>query len=143
MAMTQTVPYELLGGEAGVRALCKAFYRIMDESEEARDIRRMHKKDLAPMEQKLFEYLSAWLGGPPLYVQRTGRMCITDPHRPYRIGKAERDQWLKCMNQALDEIGASDEVKDMLRTPLFRVADMLRNVEEDEEEARGERADVN
>jgi len=125
--MTKTVPYVLLGGEEGVRILCRTFYRIMDEAPEARDIRAMHKPDLKPMEDKLFDYLSAWLGGPPLYREKTGGMCITAPHRPYAIGEKERDQWLMCMGRALEEIGASQDVKDMLKTPLFRVADMLRN----------------
>lgn len=125
--MTQTVPYELLGGEEGVRTLCQTFYRIMDEAGEAQDIRKMHNADLSPMAEKLFDYLSAWLGGPPIYQEKTGGMCITAPHSPYEIGEKERDQWLLCMNRALEETGASQEVKDMLETPLFRVADMLRN----------------
>ncbi len=128
--MTETVPYELLGGEEGVRTLCRTFYRIMDEEPRARDIRVMHKPDLAPMEDKLFDYLSTWLGGPPIYREKTGGMCITAPHRPYAIGEKERDQWLMCMGRALEEMGASREVKDMLKNPLFRVADMLRNTSE-------------
>jgi len=125
--MTQKVPYELLGGEDGVRQLRQAFYRVMDESKEATTIRRMHKEDLSEIEQKFFDYMSTWLGGPPLYREKTGGMCLTGPHRPYAIGTAERDQWLSCMDRALEEIGAPDAVKDMIKQPLFQVADMIRN----------------
>ena len=31
------------------------------------------------------------------------------------------------MDRALEEMGASAEVKDMLREPMFRVADMMVN----------------
>ena len=125
--MAQEVPYELLGGEPGVRRLCKAFYRAMDKSADAQAIRRMHKDDLSEIEQKFFEYMSAWLGGPPLYREKTGNMCLTEPHRPFAIGTAERDQWLACMDQALDDIDATPEVRDMIAGPLFQVADMIRN----------------
>ena len=120
-------PYQLLGGEAGVRALCARFYTIMDTMSEARGIRAMHGESLDPIREKLFEYLSGWMGGPPLYSQRTGTVCLTHPHAPYAIGAAERDAWLACMERALEEVGASTELKDMLREPLFRVADMLVN----------------
>jgi hemoglobin len=120
-------PYQLLGGEDGVRKLCTTFYRIMDESPEAAGIRAMHGESLAAIEEKLFEYLSGWMGGPPLYVRRTGTVCLTKPHQPYAIGAAERDQWLLCMERALEEVGASADVKEMLREPLFRIADMMVN----------------
>ena len=97
-------PYQLLGGEDGLRELCAAFYRIMDESPEAAGIRAMHGESLAAIEEKLFEYLSGWMGGPPLYVRRTGTVCLTKPHQPYAIGAAERDQWLLCMDRALEEM---------------------------------------
>jgi hemoglobin len=87
----------------------------------------MHGESLAAIEEKLFEYLSGWMGGPPLYVRRTGTVCLTKPHQPYAIGAAERDQWLLCMDRALEEVGASAEVKDMLREPMFRIADMMVN----------------
>ncbi len=125
--MAQKVPYELLGGEDGVRRLCRAFYRDMDQSSDAKNIRRMHKQDLSEIENKFFNYMSAWLGGPPLYSDKTGGMCLTQPHRPYAIGSAERDQWLSCMDRALEEVSASDDVKNMIKQPLFQVADMIRN----------------
>ncbi len=128
MSQPQT-PYEILGAD-GVRNLVDAFYDIMDEAHEAAGIRAMHAQDLAPIKQKLTEYLSGWLGGPPLYAMKYGSVCMTDPHAPYAIGPAERDQWLLCMERALERTGASDELKEMLRVPLVRIADAVRNREE-------------
>lgn len=125
--MSDKVPYELLGGEKGVRQLCDALYDAMDTLPEAETIRRMHKENLDEIRQKFFEYMSAWLGGPPLYGDKYGGMCIKDPHRPFAIGPQERDMWLHCMNKALEQIGASEEAKKMIERPLFNVADMLRN----------------
>lgn len=122
-----TNPYQLLGGDAGVRALCEAFYDVMNTLPEAAGIRRMHGDDLGPITEKLYEYLSGWMGGPPLYLQKRGSLCMTGPHRPYAIGPRERDQWLLCMKLALERVGASDEVKTMLDLPMARIADAVRN----------------
>ncbi len=122
-----TTPYELLGGEAGVRRLVDRFYDIMDEAPEARGIRAMHAEDLGPMRQKLFEFMSGWHGGAPLFFPRKDAVCITRAHQPFAIGESERDQWLFCMHRALEDIGVDADLRRMLETPLFRIADFLRN----------------
>jgi hemoglobin len=127
MQSAQT-PYQLLG-EAGIRELCNAFYDIMDSLPEAAGVRAMHAHDLSPMKEKLADYLIGWMGGPPLYAEKYGGVCMTEPHQPYQIGPQERDQWLLCMHRALAEVDASDEGIEMLRIPLFRIADAVRNRE--------------
>lgn len=124
--MSVQSPYELLGGEQGIRRLSEAFYNAMDRLPEATTIRAMHGKNLESIKQRLFEFLSGWLGGPPLFMERHGTVCITSSHSPFAIGAAERDQWLFCMDQALADIGASDEAKTLLKEPLYRLADFLR-----------------
>lgn len=121
-------PYQILG-EQGIRELVDAFYDIMDTLPEARDIRKMHKQDLTPVKEKLGDYLIGWMGGPPLYHQKHGTVCMTEPHEPYAIGPDERDQWLLCMNKALEQVEASEELKEMLKIPLYRVAEAVRNRE--------------
>jgi len=127
MSTAQT-PYQILG-ESGIRDLASAFYDAMDTLEEAATIRAMHAPDLTPMKERLGDYLIEWMGGPPVYSSRTGSVCMTEPHEPFHIGPEERDQWLLCMDTALDMTNASDELKAMLKTPLFRVADAVRNRE--------------
>lgn len=119
-------PYQALG-EDRIRAICNAFYDIMDELPEAADIRRMHADDLGPMKEKLGDYLVGWMGGPPRYADKHGTVCMTTPHEPYLIGPRERDQWLLCMDKALEATGVEEEVREMLKQPLFRVADAVRN----------------
>lgn len=126
VAAKQQPPYELLGGEPAIRALAEAFYDFMDSSVDAVDIRRMHAADLSPMKEKLFLYLSEWLGGPQLYSAKTGSMCLTEAHEPYAIGEKARDQWLVCMRHALAAIGASAEVTALLEEPFFAIADFTR-----------------
>ncbi len=121
-------PYEILG-EDGISELVDAFYDIMDELPEVAKIRSMHKVELHEVRGKLKDYLTGWMGGPPLYHKKTGTVCLTDPHEPFVIGPRERDQWLKCMDLALERINATQELKDMLKEPMFRVAEAVRNRE--------------
>ena len=108
MSTLETAPrptaYEIVGGEAMVRRLADRFYDIMDSAPEAAGLRALHGTDLAAVRERLFEFLTAWLGGPRLYFQRPASNCIMSAHRPYAIGAAERDAWMMCMQRAL-EIG--------------------------------------
>ena len=63
MSEKQT-PYELLGGETGVLKLVDRFYDLMDEKKEVEILRKMHAKSLRVSREKLFLFLSGWLGGP-------------------------------------------------------------------------------
>ena len=128
-------PYEILGQE-GVRALAEAFYDVMDELPQAANVRAMHAEHLENIKRKLTAYLTGWMGGPPVYQAMTGTVCLTDPHAPYAIGPKERDQWLLCMDAALERIGASDELKDMLKTPMFQIADTVRNQDDSTPKAK-------
>lgn len=122
----QGSPYDQIGGAEAVRRVAERFYDIMSTSEEAAGIRRMHAADLTPMRQKLFEFMSGWLGGPNLYFARSDRKCMMSAHAPYTIGTSERDQWLGCMHRALAEEGVAPALKDQIETALFRFADALR-----------------
>ena len=128
MSDTPQTPYQILG-EDGIRELTRVFYDLMDTLPEAAELRAMHAADLSPMKEKLAEYLIGWMGGPPLYADKYGTVCMTTPHEPYHIGPEERDQWLLCMDKALAQTGASEELVEMLKVPMFRVADAVRNKE--------------
>jgi hemoglobin len=126
-ALAVRTPFERLGGEEAVRRLVNRFYDLMESAPEARELRAMHASDLAPMRDKLSDFLIGWLGGPPRYLARSDRKCLTSAHSPYAIGAAERDQWLVCMQRALVDVGADEETRRMLEQPLSRVAEALRN----------------
>lgn len=127
--MNYETPYQVLG-EEGIRQLAETFYDVMDELPEAAHIRAMHSRSLVDVKGKLTDYLTGWMGGPPRYHDKTGTVCLTEPHAPFPIGPAERDQWLLCFNEALERINASDELKAMLKEPVYRLADTVRNRDE-------------
>ncbi|MBL4620793.1 MAG: group II truncated hemoglobin [Immundisolibacteraceae bacterium] len=119
--------YAWLGGEQGIKNLVNRFYDIMDSDESAKPIRDMHKEDLSPMRLSLFEFLSGWLGGPALFIERHGSACLTGTHRPFKIDVAAREQWMNCMKQAMVDIDIKPKYRDMLTPAFERMAEMLRN----------------
>ncbi len=119
--------YDWIGGEPTVRKLVDRFYEIMDGEDFAATIRGMHQADLAPMRASLFEYLSGWLGGPPLYVVKHGSPCISRAHAPFAIDRAASDAWMRCMNQAMLDTGIPEQYRELLSPAFERMATMLIN----------------
>lgn len=122
-----TTPYELIGGEPAVRALVKRFYELMDTLPESYGIRKLHPADLSKSEEKLFMYLTGWLGGPQLYVEKFGHPRLRGRHMPFSIGDAERDQWMLCMREAMQEVIADEALRAKLDKALTDLADFMRN----------------
>jgi hemoglobin len=121
------VPYDQLGGDATVRRVVDRFYDLMDHVPEYFVIRKLHPADLAGSRDKLYRFLSGWLGGPPLYVEKFGHPMLRARHLPYAIGVAEREAWLACMQQAMDDCTIDPALRAGLMESLFKTADWMRN----------------
>lgn len=124
---SQLSPYEAIGGKPVLEALTNRFYELMNTQPEAQAIRRMHPDDLSSSRDKLLMFLSGWLGGPPLYVEAYGHPFLRARHLPFRIGEAERDAWLNCMKQALNEHVAEKSLRAQLFDAFAKLADHMRN----------------
>ena len=134
--MNAQTPYELLGGESGVRDLVDRFYDYMDTEPEAVEVRQLHAKSLRASRDKLFLFLSGWLGGPDLYVQQYGHPMLRRRHLPFAIGVRERDQWMHCMRKALNDMPIEETLKQKLERAFMATADHMRNQPEHDEDGR-------
>jgi hemoglobin len=126
-AADKPTPYEQIGGKAGLRRLIDRFYDLMDTVPEYYGIRKLHPQDLAGSRDKLFMFLSGWLGGPGLYVEKYGHPMLRARHLPFAIGIAERDAWLACMLQAMEDVGIEPTLREALLKAFFGTADWMRN----------------
>ena len=122
----QQTPYELLGGESAVHKLVDRFYDLMDEKKEVEMLRKLHAKSLRVSREKLYLFLSGWMGGPDLYVEKYGHPMLRRRHLPFAIGDAESEQWMLCMNQTLDE-QTEEPLRQQLKDAFSKVADHMRN----------------
>lgn len=124
--MDERTPYERLGGDAAVRALVDRFYDAMERREDAAAVRAMHPDDLTGSREKLYWFLSGWLGGPQLFIERRGHPMLRRRHFPFAIDSAGAEAWMACMQEALAPVGDT-ELVDHLTRALTRLAAHMRN----------------
>lgn len=125
--MNPQTHYERIGGGETVRRLVDHFYDLMDTDPDFYGIRKLHPDDLAESRNKLAWFLNGWTGGPPDYIERFGHPMLRRRHMPYAIAEPERDQWMACMQQAMDAIAIEAELKQELTAAFFKTADFMRN----------------
>ncbi|GAB3264527.1 group II truncated hemoglobin [Chitinimonas naiadis] len=126
--LLEATPFELIGGEAGVARLVQRFYDIMDTDPVAAGVRGVHSADLTSSREKLRLFLTGWMGGPALYVEKYGHPMLRARHLPFRIDERMRDEWLYCMYKAMDEqMPGDDPLKAHLEQAFMKTADFMRN----------------
>ena len=125
--MPYATPFEWIGGEDKVKALVERFYDLMDLESNYAALRAAHGSELTRARQHLFWFLVGWLGGPQHYTDRFGHPRLRMRHMPFSIGIVERDQWLACMDQAMQETGIDDALRSRLKDSFFQTADWMRN----------------
>jgi hemoglobin len=123
--------YEAIGGDDTVRALTKRFYALMDSLPEAARCRAIHPPDLSGSESKFYDYLTGYLGGPPVYVEKYGHPMLRRRHFAAPIGPTERDEWLLCFRRAMDETIANPKLREIIWAPVERLAFHMQNQEAD------------
>ena len=111
-----------------MRTLVDRFYDLMDLEPAYAQLRAAHGPSLDAARDKLFWFLCGWLGGPDHYIERFGHPRLKARHMPFRIGIAERDQWLACMAQAMEECELDPALRARLAESFAGTADWMRNV---------------
>lgn len=109
--------------------LVNRFYELMDELPEAYTVRKIHPESLAGSAESLFEFLSGWFGGPPLYSNKKGHPRLRMRHAPYAVGPVERDEWMLCMRLALTEQVDDAGLRDALIETFQKMADHMINTD--------------
>jgi hemoglobin len=123
----QPSAFDWVGGEARVRELVDRFYDLMDLEPDFAGIRALHPASLDGSRDKLFWFLCGWLGGPDHYIERFGHPRLRARHLPFAIASSERDQWVRCMAWAMEEVGLPQALRERLVTSFFDTADWMRN----------------
>ncbi|MAD73439.1 MAG: hemoglobin-like oxygen-binding protein [Rheinheimera sp.] len=123
----EQTPYQLMGGEPKVKALANRFYDIMETAPEAADLYAIHPLPLDSIRQKFFEFLSGWLGGPALFEQKYGHPRLRARHLPFQVDEKLRNQWMFCMEQALDDVVENKMLRQGIHQSVSQLASHMIN----------------
>lgn len=121
--------YDRVGGESGLRTLVETFYDIVEFEPEGRGLHLLHLRGHGVAHSRIeqLNFLSGFLGGPRLYVERHGHSDVREMHAHVEIDAEARDAWLTCMSMAIDRVGLPADVKRDLMASFTRVAFLLKN----------------
>jgi hemoglobin len=108
-----------------VRGLAWAFYDVVEQTSPV--LRAMLPRDTTVSREKLYEFLSGWMGGPPLYWERRGHPALRMRHAPFAIDEFAAAEWVRCMREALERQSVEGDLRGFLERELGRVAVQLRN----------------
>tara|TARA_R110000787_G_scaffold177078_1_gene289143 strand:+ start:747 stop:1160 length:414 start_codon:yes stop_codon:yes gene_type:complete len=122
-------PLKDIGGETRLRALVETFYDLIETLPEGSNLRRLHARGhgIAHARVEQFNFMSGFLGGRSYYLEKHGHMDVKRMHAHVPIRQADADNWLICMNRALDKEGHTGPHIDKIRSVLTRVATILVN----------------
>jgi hemoglobin len=123
----QLSAFELIGGATKLRELVDRFYDLMELEPEFAGLRALHPPSLDGSRDKLYWFLSGWSGGPNLYIEQFGHPRLRARHLPYEIGTSERDQWLRCMALAMQDVHIEEGLQMPLMESFYQTADWMRN----------------
>ncbi|HEU4360467.1 MAG TPA: globin [Mycobacterium sp.] len=108
--------YDAVGGADTFHTIVARFYQLVAADAILRPL--YPEDDLPGAEQRLRMFLEQYWGGPRTYSERRGHPRLRMRHVPFRIGPAQRDAWLRCMQTAVAEIDA-DTLGDEHRRELL------------------------
>ncbi len=118
--------FRAAGGETGIRQLVDVFFDRMGSDARFATIYAMHPEDKEILRDKLARFLCGWQGGPKLYQEEYGAIGIPRAHRHLAIKTPERDQWLACMAESVDEQPFELSFKRCLLEQLYVPAEAVR-----------------
>ncbi|WP_111979740.1 group II truncated hemoglobin [Algibacillus agarilyticus] len=123
----QKTLYELVGQEKGTRQLANTFYDIMSTDPVASELLALHPQPMDSIRERFFEYLSGWFGGPPLFEQKYGHPRLRARHLPFKVDQNMIDQWLHCMNKALEQEVKSSRTRQAIQQAVTPLAQHMLN----------------
>ncbi|MDO6427611.1 group II truncated hemoglobin [Thalassotalea sp. 1_MG-2023] len=122
MLSPSNTPYMLIGEAKGTKALANAFYDEMESNIHLQELLAIHKQPLDDIREKFSQYLSGWLGGPPLYETKYGHPRLRQRHMHVAVTKKQAELWMLCMNNAMEKTIENDALKKHLHQAFKQLA---------------------
>jgi len=119
--------FEAIGGSETLSRLVTAHYHYVAIHP---DLAPIFPKDLTETVRKQYQFLTQFLGGPPLFSEEHGHPMLRARHLPFPITPKRAEAWLSCMSQAMDDIELDGVLRDTIFKRLTLTAHHMINTEE-------------
>lgn len=123
MGEKSIAPFEYIGEEK-LSELVNIFYSKVSQHP---DLFPIFPDDLTETARKQKQFLTQYLGGPPLYTEEHGHPMLRARHMPFPITPKRARAWLSCMREAMDETGLEGDVREFLYHRLELTANHMVN----------------
>lgn len=127
-------PFDLIGEET-LHQLIDAFYRRVAIDP---DLAPIFPDDLTETARKQKQFMTQFLGGPPIYSMEHGHPMLRARHMAFEITETRAKAWLHCMSAAMDEVGLTGPLRDNYFSRLILTAQHMINTDENQN-MKGER----
>jgi len=120
--------YDEIGGETTIRKLVAAFYpKVYDDPE----LSPLFPGDMETIMHKQYLFLTQFTGGDPLYSLQYGPPRMRDRHLQFEVTPGRAVAWLRCMKEAMDDIGLWGHPRELFYARLTQVAGYMVNTQPD------------
>lgn len=121
--------YSAIGGDAGVQHLVEVFYDLVETLDYAKPLHILHLRGngIANSKKEQHLFLSGFLGGPNLYLEKHGHSNVKTMHEHVVVTEETKDIWLECMKMAMDKVSIDHNTQEKLMTVFTPVAERLVN----------------
>lgn len=124
-------PFEAIGEET-LHRLVETFYGLVAQHP---DLAPIFPNDFTEIARKQKQFLTQYLGGPPLYTEEHGHPMMRARHLPFPVTPARAKAWLSCMSQAMDLCGLTGNLRDEFYSRLYLTAQHMINTPDNERDS--------
>ncbi|MHC0036685.1 globin domain-containing protein [Pseudoneobacillus sp. C159] len=123
-------PFEVIGEEK-LHRLVDAFYSRVSKDP---DLAPIFPSGFSEIARKQKQFLTQYLGGPPLYSNEHGHPMMRARHLPFEVTPKRAKAWLACMASAMDEVELTGPLRDEFYHRLVLTAQHMINTPDEGEE---------
>ncbi len=134
MAQMKMTQYEKIGKET-LHNIIQAFYKRVKLHP---DLSPIFPDDVTEIARKQEQFLTQFLGGPPLYTEEHGHPRFRMRHLPFPITPKRANAWLSCMSAAMDEVHFHGPEREEFFSRLVITAHHMVNTPDENENEKGE-----
>ncbi len=124
--------FEQIGEETLHRLVDAFYYRVGRHP----DLAPIFPEDLTETARKQKQFLTQFLGGPPLYTNEHGHPRLRMRHLPFPITPKRARAWLQCMSEAMDEVQLDRGIREEFFRRLVLTAHHMINTPDEEHDVK-------